>query len=104
MKHYINTDGWFMGSFQNLNYVNPAWIEVSNPSNNDFKRPKWDFENEIFIEGTTPEELQTIQNQKKGNCQARYYQSIHSVIQVCSFTSYWQNWHFRIFIASEKRV
>jgi hypothetical protein len=79
MKHYINTDGWFMGSFQNLKYVNPAWIEVSNPSNNDFKRPKWDFENEIFIEAATPEELQTIQKQKKHEIYLNIFQVVNDL-------------------------
>jgi hypothetical protein len=65
MKHYINTDGWFMGSFQNLNYVNPTWIEVSTLQNNDFIKPKWNFENEAWIEGATPEEIQIIESQKK---------------------------------------
>jgi hypothetical protein len=67
MKAYINSNGLFLGIFDNNQKpLNSVEIEVL-PTSNELKYIKLIYADGVYYEGATPEELQTIQNQKKEN-------------------------------------
>jgi hypothetical protein len=79
MKHRLDQNGFILMSFdETYPYINPEWIVVESDLPN-FHNPKWNFENEIFIEGATPEEIQTIQNQKKHEIYLNIFQVVNDL-------------------------